>query len=106
MYAADAAAAADEDDGRDGGVGVDGMGCHLNRRVRRPSSRSMPRDCRRRGERRGGGDGGEDNDDEDEEHDGGDDDDEDDGGDGGSPAADAISAVGKQAAPGRRCAHA
>jgi hypothetical protein len=31
------------------------MGCYLNRRVRRPSSRSMPGDCRRRGERRRGG---------------------------------------------------
>ena len=55
--------------------------------------------------REGGRRGGEEDDDDEVDGDG-EDEEDDGGGDGGSPAADAISAVGKQAAPGRRYAHA
>ena len=60
------------------------------------SRRRLRRRRRGRGRRRRRNDD-DDGDGEDEE--------DDDGGDGGSPAAGAISAVGKQAAPGRRYAH-
>jgi hypothetical protein len=72
------------------------MGCYLNRRVR-PYFRDDRRVVGGGANGGGGGMGGEEDDDND---------DEDDGGDGGLPAADAISAGGKQAAPGRRYAHA